>query len=97
MPPVPANFRGAYVFSATQSGFELKGKIAHSGGIFEETQEYHYGQSFWDTTVKRSLYIDELLYTVSNRYLKINELDDLDEVKNVALKKEKGEDFEVVN
>ncbi|OGY77110.1 MAG: hypothetical protein A2445_05535 [Candidatus Jacksonbacteria bacterium RIFOXYC2_FULL_44_29] len=94
-----APFRGAAVFTVTPQGFELKGKIDHSDGKLDTETEYWYGYSYYDTTVKRSLYIDDLLYTYSNKYLKINQLTDLDSVKKLELKKEAapGDDFNVVN
>jgi uncharacterized secreted protein with C-terminal beta-propeller domain len=101
IPPRPSetsNFRGAVVFAIDKDGFELKGEINHDDGS-SEVSEYRYGYSYYDTTVKRSLYIDDVLYTFSNKYLKMNDLDDLDLVKNLKLEKNNGEgdDFEVVN
>lgn len=90
-------FRGAMVFNVTKDGFELKGEINHDDGT--DVNDWWRGYSFYDTTVQRSLYIDDVLYTFSNKFLKMNELDDLDLVKNLELEKKKGEDddFEVIN
>ncbi len=92
-------FSGAAVFKIDKkTGFELKGKIDHSDGGRISEMDYWRGYSYYDNTVKRSLYIDDVLYTFSNKYLKMNELDDLDLVKKLELKKEKtGDDFEIVN
>lgn len=91
------NFRGAFVFAIDKNGFKLKGEIDHCDGI--DNADYFYGYNSYDTTVKRSLYIDDALYTFSNKYLKMNNLDDLELVKNLKLEKNKGEgnEFEVVN
>ncbi|MCK4554450.1 beta-propeller domain-containing protein [Candidatus Parcubacteria bacterium] len=93
-------FSGAAVFKVDKTGFELKGKIDHSDGGRISDRDYWRGYSYYDNTVKRSLYIDDVLYTFSNKYLKMNQLKDLDLVKKLELKKDKsgtGDDFEVVN
>ena len=91
-------FSGAAVFNVDKTGFELKGKIDHSDGGRISNQDYWRGYNYYDNTVKRSLYIDDVLYTFSNKYLKMNELDDLNLVKKLELKKEKpGGDFEITN
>ncbi len=94
------SFSGVAVLKVDKTGFELKGKIDHSDGGRSANRDYWRGYSYYDNTVKRSLYIDDVLYTFSNKYLKMNNLDDLDLVKKLELKKDKselGDDFEVVN
>ena len=92
------SFSGAAVFKVDKTGFELKGKIDHSDGGIISNSDYWRGINYYDNTVKRSLYIDDVLYTFSNKYLKMNELDDLDLLKKLELKKEKiRDDFEIVN
>lgn len=93
-------FRGAAVFKVTKEGFELQGRINHANGSDGEKSDYWGGYNYYDSTVKRSLYIDDVLYTFSNKYLKMNNLNDLELIKNMELKKEKGEsdsDFDIVN
>ncbi|MEN9626242.1 MAG: hypothetical protein RL557_570 [archaeon] len=69
-------WQGAYVFGINlEEGISERGKISH----FEKENE-------WQYTVKRSLYIDDVLYTISDLKVKANELDDLKEVKEVVLK-----------
>ncbi|RLC86722.1 MAG: hypothetical protein DRI37_06855 [Chloroflexi bacterium] len=74
--------QGAYVFSVNlDDGFELKGIVEHekkSG----ENQKYYYRGNY----VRRSLYIDNTLYTVSNSLVKMNDLNDLKEINEVELK-----------
>lgn len=72
-------FNGANVFSIEDGKFVLRGKVNHSQGSKSWNESY-------DTNVKRSLYIDDKLYTLSNRFLKINDLDDLEEVNSIKLK-----------
>jgi inhibitor of cysteine peptidase len=89
-------FRGALVFTVNNKGFELKGKISHSAHEDLENNEDRYYANY-EESVKRGLYIDDTLYTFSDRYLKMNKLDNLDLVKNLELKKEKTNDFQVIN
>lgn len=71
-------WQGAYVFDVSLfHGFVLKGRITHlkSGmNIYEE--------SYW---IKRSLYIEDVLYTISNREVKLNRLDDLYPIMEIEL------------
>jgi uncharacterized secreted protein with C-terminal beta-propeller domain len=91
-------FSGAAVFKVDENGFELKGKIDHSDGGKVGIQDCWWGYCYYDNNVLRSLYIGDNLYTFSNKYLKINDIKDLKEVKKLELKKEKkGDDFIIVN
>jgi uncharacterized secreted protein with C-terminal beta-propeller domain len=94
--PPQNRFRGASVFTVTKEGFALKGVINHAGAN-DDSPLWRDGYNYYDTTVQRSLYINDDLYTLSNRYLKINALSDLAEIKTIPLLKEKQTDFEVVN
>lgn len=73
--------QGAFVFKLTiEDGFELKGTISHVNN--DPNDPYTYG---WDSFVRRSLYIEDNLYTVSNTMVKINDMDTLDEIKAIGL------------
>jgi inhibitor of cysteine peptidase len=64
---------GAYVFGLTpQTGFTLRGTVQHGTG---DNGYYYYGGSTSD--VKRSLYIGNVLYTMSPKQIKANSLDDI--------------------
>ncbi len=79
------NFAGAMVFNIVENRFVLKGKIDHSaGGNFSES-DFWGGYSYYDNSVKRSLYINDNLYTFSNKFLKINNINDLNTIKDVIL------------
>ena len=71
-------WQGAYVLDVSLfHGFVLKGRITHlKNGISI------YEESYW---VKRSLYIEDVLYTVSNRKVKLNMLDDLSPILEIEL------------
>lgn len=97
MPPVQNNFfRGAYVFEVTKSGFKLKGKIDHFDGTNNNPYDW-WGYGGYDTTVKRNLWIGDVLYTLSNKYMKANKISDLTELKNLQLIKEEKNDFKIIN
>jgi uncharacterized secreted protein with C-terminal beta-propeller domain len=79
-------FQGAYVFNITLSeGLVLKGRITHLTSTQLETSRYYYyndGSSYY---VERSLYIDDVLYTISHRKIKMNSLDNLAEINEAEL------------
>lgn len=74
-------WNGAYVYRIDSNNkFDLVGKIKHSSA----TSTYF---NWWDqSTVSRSLYFDDALYTVSTKYVKVNDLgDDLKELTSIDL------------
>lgn len=73
--------QGAFVFKLTiEGGFELKGTISHMDNDPNDPYTYR-----WDSFVRRSLYIEDSIYTVSNTMVKINDMDTLDLIKSVGL------------
>jgi uncharacterized secreted protein with C-terminal beta-propeller domain/DNA-binding HxlR family transcriptional regulator len=77
------SWQGVYVFSLSlQDGFALKGKITHANETAAAESKYYYG---YDTQIRRSLYIDSVLYTVSGSFVKANDLATLAEVGKVEL------------
>jgi len=63
-------WQGAYVFNITITArLVLKGSVAHL-----EAGASEWDNSYW---VKRSLYIENVLYTVSDKKIKMNSLEDL--------------------
>ncbi|MEE9224067.1 MAG: beta-propeller domain-containing protein, partial [Thermoplasmata archaeon] len=73
--------QGAFVFKLTiEDGFELKGTISHMDENWENPYTYWRGPF-----VRRSLYIEDNIYTVSNGMVKINDMDTLAEIKTVDL------------
>lgn len=79
------SFSGALVFKVDGKKIELRGKIDHSDGGQVGNQDYYYGSSFYNNAVRRSLFINEDLYTMSNHYIKINSLSNLSEVNKIIL------------
>jgi inhibitor of cysteine peptidase len=64
-------WQGAYVFGITpESGFVLKGKVTHA----EDESPYYSWES--DETVLRSLYMDDVLCTISRQSIILSDLSD---------------------
>ncbi|MFH1150009.1 MAG: beta-propeller domain-containing protein [Actinomycetota bacterium] len=77
-------FQGAYVYDISlDGGIYLKGRITHMEDPAELEQGYGYYGS--EDTVQRSLYIGDVLYTVSPSMVKANSLGDLVEISAVRL------------
>jgi len=67
-------FQGAYVYNLTlKGGFTLKGKVTHydTNEAFQKSGQYFYGGQ---GEITRSLYIGNVLYTVSQSRLQANDL-----------------------
>lgn len=76
-------WQGAYVFDISLDGLELRGRITHM-----EDSDDLLKSGFWfysEYAVERSLYIDNVLYTISNMKLKMNNLETLAEINSVNL------------
>jgi inhibitor of cysteine peptidase len=78
-------WQGAYVLSLdTEEGFGLKGKVTHAQD--DEDQNSWYGTP---SAVRRSLYMDDTLYTISDSKIVANDLSDVREISSVKLPYEK--------
>lgn len=78
-------FSGALVFDLSEKKLKLKGRIDHSDGGRAGVSENWYGYNFYNNTVRRSLYINDSLYTFSSKYLRANKITDLAELKTLKL------------
>jgi uncharacterized secreted protein with C-terminal beta-propeller domain len=76
----PKVWRGFYVFAVDpDDGFNLKGQVEH----FNDVEDYYYGYAVQGS---RSFYIEDVLYTVTlNNLIKMNNLDDMDEIGELEL------------
>jgi len=71
-------WQGAYVFNITlQNGLELVGNITHI-----ESGMSVLNQSYW---LQRSLYIGNVLYTISDKEIRMNSLSDLSAINEISL------------
>jgi uncharacterized secreted protein with C-terminal beta-propeller domain len=60
-----------------EEGFRLRGGVTHIENPADKTDWNHY--------VQRSLYIEDILYTVSNAKVKMNSLQDLTFIKEIEV------------
>jgi uncharacterized secreted protein with C-terminal beta-propeller domain len=75
---------GAYVINVDdENGFSLHGKVTH----LENEDDMKDGKYYWygEKRIKRTFYIEDTLYTLSDNLLKANDLDDLNEISSVEL------------
>ena len=84
------------IFNIDENGFELKGKIDHSDGGRPSSSDYWGGYSYYDNNVKRILHIDDVLYTFSNQSLRMNKINNLDDVNTLDFIDEFS-DIEIIN
>jgi len=82
-----AVFDGAYVYDVDlNEGFDLRGKVSH----YEDTEEFEkQGYYFYGShSILRSLYIEDVLYTMSEGKLQLNDLDSLEKLKSFEFERE---------
>ncbi|MFH1711315.1 MAG: beta-propeller domain-containing protein [Nanoarchaeota archaeon] len=74
-------WEGAYVLNIDLSGISLRGKVTHSENV-GDALNYWYGSK---DSIMRSLYMDDVLYTISGSKIKANNLETLEELNSVKL------------
>ena len=75
-------YQGAYVFHISlDGGINLQGRITHIEDMTEPEYYYYYSPF----AVERSLYIGDVLYTISQAKIKMNNLDNLADINEVEL------------
>jgi len=88
-------WQGAYVFDISlDQGLQLKGRITHIENPSDLEQGYYYYYSSF--SVQRSLYIDDVLYTISDAKIMMNSLENLDYINEVKLPVESGDGSTVI-
>ncbi len=83
---IVSRWNGAYVFDIDLDGISVRGKVSHGDG-----------ESDYASQVRRSLYMDDVLYTVSNSKVKANDLGDLDFVGEVDWGYGNGRDYPIMD
>ena len=77
-------WQGAYVFHVSlDAGLRLEGRITHIESSVDLEEGYYYYYSPF--SVERSLYIEDVLYTISQAKIKMNSLENLDYINEVEL------------
>jgi len=87
--------QSAYVFDiSVDGGIKLKGIVTHdlkvqskenSGGPGGAPMDEYYYRYDPGSSIQRTLFIDDVLYTISDRMVKMNSLEDLSEINSVNL------------
>lgn len=84
--------QGMWVYSLDLvNGFKFKGAITHSNnnnGSAAEDKEFYTPYRYEDntTSIKRAVYINDVIYTLSEKYIKANKVSDLTEIAAISLK-----------
>ncbi len=78
-------WQGAYVLNASLTGLSVRGTVTHMGNITGSNGSLYPLYTSYDYSVKRTLYIGNVLYTVSDKMVKLNSLDTLAEIKAIQL------------
>jgi len=76
-------WQGLYVFNITESSIEFRGGITHI-----EDQAAFLKSGYWfysEYAVKRALYINNVLYTISDKMIRMNDLVSLEEIGSLML------------
>jgi uncharacterized secreted protein with C-terminal beta-propeller domain len=86
-------WQGAYVFDISlERGLELKGRITHcsnkmlsAGSSSAPWSSYFDAETFYQCSIERSLYIGNVLYTISDQQIGMNDLETLAEIGEIDL------------
>ena len=74
-------FQGAYVYNINlEEGLDLRGRVSHIDG--EEVYDKYGYYPDYNFDIRRSLYIEDVLYTLSNNRLQLSDLETLDKIKS---------------
>jgi len=77
-------WQGAYVYDvSSEQGLVLRGRITHLKDDEELLKSGFYFES--SHAIKRSLYIDNILYTISENTIKMNDIENLAEINKIDL------------
>ncbi len=85
-------WQGAYVFDISLQGLALRGKVTHCGDLGSASGRTSTSpgsssswQTYQDCSIERSLYIGNVLYTISDRQIGLNDLETLAEIGEISL------------
>ena len=77
-------FQGAHIYDLTlENGFVLRGRVTHydNDEAFRKSGYYFAG----DASIQRLLFIEDVLYSLSNKRLQLNSLEDLETLRVMKL------------
>mgnify|MGYP001773163714 CR=1 FL=1 len=74
-------WQGAYIFNVSlEKGFVVIGRISHLNTTMNSTSNLFYEGKYF---VKRILYINDVLYTISDKMIKMNNIKDMSELNKI--------------
>ncbi len=76
-------WQGLYVFNITENDITLRGRITHMENVTDFLKSDYWFYS--EYSVGRALYIDNVLYTISDKKIKMNDLATLEEINELEL------------
>lgn len=79
-------YQGAYVFRVTNEGFSFRDRITHLNQTsLDALQNHSWYRRNDERFIHRTLYIENVLYTLSNTMIQAHELDELSLVNQIVL------------
>ncbi len=80
-------FQGAYIYNISlDNGFKLLGRVTHIDDQKDQEELMKSGYYFNSPySVRRSLFMDDVLYTISNKKVKMNDLKNISYINEVGL------------
>ena len=89
--PISTDYKeSAYIFNITNNDISLKGIISHESKNNDsedphEPWESDYWRGNYGYSIKRSLFIENVIYTLSDSMIKMNDIDNLNELNKISL------------
>lgn len=77
--PIYDYWQGAFVFDVSLGGIELRGKVSHQE---EENSDYYWRGNGY---VRRSLFMDDVLYTISDKKIKASDILSVEDINELEL------------
>ncbi len=76
--------------SNLENGFKLRGKVSH-------LDDYEEATYYWNSpsAVQRSLFMDDVLYTISQRKIVMNDLTNMSEINSISLPFDKSQYYSI--
>ena len=79
-------YQGAYVISVTTNGFTFQDRITHlNDSTVESLQNNSWYRGYENNFIYRSVFIENVLYTISDRMIQAHSLDTLDQLTEIYL------------
>jgi inhibitor of cysteine peptidase len=79
-------YQGAYIFTITTNGFTIQDRITHlNDSTIESLQNNSWYRMYENNFIYRSLYIENVLYTISDGMIQAHSLDTFDQLTEIYL------------